>query len=112
MRFFNGIFTGLALLFSLVWTSHAWSQSKPPVRIAAINPLSGAGAFDGQLALEGMQAMVAIINAQGGVLGGRPLELLTYDDKGTPEEGVSAAKRAMEQDKVDLLVGGCSIRCL
>lgn len=89
-----------------VSTAGAWAQAKPPVRIAAINPLSGAGAFDGQLALEGMQAMVAIINAQGGVLGGRPLELLTYDDKGTPEEGVSAAKRAMEQDKVDLLVGG------
>ena len=32
--------------------------------------------------------------------------LVVYDDKGTPEEGVSAAKRAMEQDKVDLIVGG------
>ncbi|MGE0733536.1 MAG: ABC transporter substrate-binding protein [Alphaproteobacteria bacterium] len=84
----------------------AWAQSKPPVRIAAINPLSGAGAFDGQLALEGMQAMVAIINDKGGILGGRKIELVTYDDKGTPEEGVSAAKRALEQDKVDLIVGG------
>ena len=84
----------------------AWAQAKPPIKIAAINPLSGAGAFDGQLALEGMQAMAAIINANGGVLGGRMLELVTYDDKGNPEEGVSAAKRAMEQDKVDLIVGG------
>lgn len=84
----------------------AWAQAKPPIKIAAINPLSGAGAFDGQLALEGMQAMAAIINANGGVLGGRMLELVTYDDKGSPEEGVSAAKRAMEQDKVDLIVGG------
>ena len=47
----------------------AWAQAKPPIKIAAINPLSGAGAFDGQLALEGMQAMAAIINANGGVLG-------------------------------------------
>ena len=89
-----------------VSTAGAWAQAKPPVRIAAINPLSGAGAFDGQLALEGMQAMVAIINANGGVLGGRQLQLVTYDDKGSPEEGVSAAKRAIEQDKVDLIVGG------
>lgn len=79
---------------------------QPPVKIAAIVPQSGAGAFDGQLALEGMQAEVELINAKGGVLGGRKIELVVYDDKGTPEEGVSAARRAMEQDNVDLIVGG------
>jgi branched-chain amino acid transport system substrate-binding protein len=84
----------------------ASAQDKPPVRIAAIAPLSGAGAFDGQLAVEGMEAMAAVINGQGGVLGGRKIELIKYDDKGTPEEGVSAAKRAIEQDNVDLIVGG------
>ncbi len=82
------------------------AQDKSAVRIAAIAPLSGAGAFDGQLAVEGMQAMAAVINGKGGVLGGRKIELVTYDDKGVPEEGVSAAKRALEQDKVDLIVGG------
>ncbi len=93
-----------AAAFALVCGSAA-AQEKPPIRIAAIAPLSGAGAFDGQLALEGMQAMAAVINAKGGV-GGRKIELVTYDDKGTPEEGVSAAKRAIEQDNVDLVVGG------
>ena len=107
MRFFIRLLTGLVFSFAFFWLySPAWAQAKPSVRIAAINPLSGAGAFDGQLALEGMQAMVAIVNAQGGVLGGRMLELVVYDDKGSPEEGVSAAKRAIEQDKVDVLVGG------
>ncbi len=79
---------------------------QPPVRIAVIGPMSGTGAFDGQLGLEGAQAMAAVINAKGGVAGGRKIELLTYDDKGSPEEGVSAAKRAMEQDNVDLIIGG------
>lgn len=101
------IFLAAAAAASLVaFGGTAWAESKPPIRIAAINPLSGAGAFDGQLALEGMQAMVAIINDKGGILGGRKIELVTYDDKGTPEEGVSAAKRALEQDKVDIIVGG------
>lgn len=77
-----------------------------PVRIGAIAPLSGPGAFDGQLAIEGMEAMVEIVNGNGGVLGGRMIELVTYDDKGSPEEGVSAAKRAIEQDDVDMIVGG------
>jgi len=76
------------------------------VRVAAIAPLSGPGAFDGQLAIEGMEAMVEIVNEGGGVLDGRMIELVIYDDKGNPEEGVSAAKRAIENDDVDLLVGG------
>lgn len=80
--------------------------AQSPVKIAAIVPQSGAGAFDGQLALEGMQAEVELINAKGGILGGRKIELVVYDDKGTPEEGVSAARRAMEQDNVDMIVGG------
>ncbi|WP_137392375.1 ABC transporter substrate-binding protein [Rhodoligotrophos defluvii] len=97
--------TGAALMAgSLAAGVHA--QDKPPVRIGAILPLSGAGAFDGQLAAEGMEAMAALINDKGGILGGRKIELVKYDDKGTPEEGVSAAKRAIEQDNVDVLVGG------
>ncbi|MGF7159460.1 branched-chain amino acid transport system substrate-binding protein [Rhodoligotrophos appendicifer] len=99
------IAAGAALMAgTLVSGVHA--QEKPPVRIGALLPLSGAGAFDGQLAAEGMEAMAAVINAKGGILDGRKIELVKYDDKGTPEEGVSAAKRAIEQDKVDVLVGG------
>ncbi|HYD67981.1 ABC transporter substrate-binding protein [Azospirillum sp.] len=79
---------------------------QPPVRIALIGPMSGTGAFEGQLGLEGAQAMAAMINAKGGVAGGRKIELINYDDKGSPEDGVSAAKRAIEQDNVDLIVGG------
>ena len=92
-----------AALFSV---AGAQAQEKPAVKIAAIVPISGAGAFDGQLGLEGMKAMAEVINAKGGILGGRKVELVVYDDKGTPEEGVSAAKRAIEQDHVDAIVGG------
>ncbi|MBV1694476.1 MAG: ABC transporter substrate-binding protein [Hyphomicrobiales bacterium] len=93
---------GAFALGMMAITAHA----QTPVKIAAIVPQSGAGAFDGQLALEGMQAEVELINAKGGILGGRKIELVVYDDKGTPEEGVSAARRAMEQDNVDMVVGG------
>jgi len=90
----------------LAGAATAQADDKAPVRIGTIAPLSGPGAFDGQLAVEGMEAMVELVNAKGGVLGGRKLELVKYDDKGNPEEGVSAAKRAMEQDDVDVIVGG------
>lgn len=85
--------------------SDGYAQAKPPVRIAAILPLSGAGTFEGQQGLEGMQATATIINAKGGILGGRKIEIVPYDDKSSPEEGVSAARRAIEQDKVDAIVG-------
>ena len=96
---------GAAAAVAIALVAGSAQTQSPPIKIAAIVPQSGAGAFDGQLALEGMQAMVELINSKGGVLG-RKIELVVYDDKGTPEEGVSAARRAIEQDKVDLLVGG------
>lgn len=83
----------------------ALAQEKKPVKIGAILALSGAGALDGQEARHGMQAMADIVNAEGGVAGGRKIELVFYDDKNTPEDAISAAKRAIEGDKVDLLVG-------
>lgn len=81
------------------------AAQQDPVRIAAILPLSGAGTFEGELGVEGMQIVANMINAEGGILGGRQIELLPYDDKSSPEEGVSAARRAIEQDKVDAIVG-------
>jgi len=97
---------GAALMAGSLFAGVVQAADKPPVRIGAILPLSGAGAFDGQLAAEGMEAMASIINKKGGILDGRMIELVKYDDKGVPEEAVSAAKRAIEQDKVDAIVGG------
>src|SRR6185369_4989032 len=82
----------------------AQGQDKPPVRIGVILPLSGAGTFEGQQGLEGLETAAAMINAKGGIIGGRKIELISYDDKSSPEEGVSAARRAIEQDKVDAIV--------
>ena len=61
--------TALASGMALAAGGLAFAQDKAPVRIAAIAPLSGPGAFDGQLAVEGMKAMAAVINDKGGVLG-------------------------------------------
>ena len=45
------------------------------------------------------------INAAGGVLG-RKLQLIVYDDAGDAEKARTFAKRLIEQDKVDVIVGG------
>lgn len=91
-----------ALAGALLWQTPALAQN--PVRIGVIMPLSGAAAFDGQTHVDAAKAMADVINAEGGILGGRKLEIVPYDDKASAEESVSAARRAIENDKVDVLV--------
>jgi branched-chain amino acid transport system substrate-binding protein len=83
--------------------SLALAQGKPPVKIAIIVPLSGPGAFDGQVHVDAARTVAKLINAKGGILGGREVTILPYDDKGLPEEGVTAAKRAIAEDHVDAI---------
>jgi branched-chain amino acid transport system substrate-binding protein len=45
------------------------------------------------------------INAKGGVLG-RKVELIVYDDGSEPEKATTFVKRLIENDKVDLIIGG------
>lgn len=73
-----------------------------PIKIGVTMPLSGNVAFDGQTTVKGMETAVRAINAKGGVMG-RPLELVTLDDKANPEEGVNAVKRLMSEDKVNAI---------
>ena len=75
-----------------------------PIRIGYMATLTGEGATWGQHEREGALLAVKDINAKGGVLG-RPLELVCYDVKGKPEEGVSAIRRLIYDDKV-VAIGG------
>jgi branched-chain amino acid transport system substrate-binding protein len=105
MRIFSTTFkafVGSVGLLAVALTPAA-AQEKPPVKIAVIMPLSGPGAFDGQNAVDSAQAIANRINAAGGILGGRKIQIVSYDDKGSPEEGVSAAKRAIEDGQVDAI---------
>jgi branched-chain amino acid transport system substrate-binding protein len=95
----------IAAPISLILATGAWAQSNEPVKIGVILPLSGAGTFEGQLGIEGAKTVVDMINEDGGILGGRKIEIIEYDDKSSPEEGSSAARRAMEQDGVNAIVG-------
>ena len=45
------------------------------------------------------------VNTGGGVLG-RPVQILSRDDAGKPQEAVRLARQLVTSDKVDLLAGG------
>jgi branched-chain amino acid transport system substrate-binding protein len=79
----------------------AWAQQQP-VKIGAVFSLS---VSFGQQSKRGMDLAVKQINAAGGILGGRPVELIAYDDQGRPDEAASATERLISRDKVSVLIG-------
>ena len=59
-----------------------------PVPIALSVPLSGPFASVGETEFRHAQLYVEGVNARGGVLGGRPLQLIPFDNKNSPQEAV------------------------
>ena len=68
--------------------------------------LSGASAQSGEAITRGLSLAIDEINAKGGVLGGRKLELIQRDDESNPPKGLTAARELIFQEKVDATFGG------
>lgn len=77
-----------------------------PIRIGLVTALSGQSARSGEAITRGMAVAIDEINAAGGLLGGRALELLRRDDESNPAKGVTAARELIYKDKVAVLFGG------
>ncbi len=76
-----------------------------PIKIGSILSVTGPAAFLGEPELKTMQLYVENLNKAGGILG-RQLELVHYDDGSDASKANGFAKRLIESDKVDVLVGG------
>jgi branched-chain amino acid transport system substrate-binding protein len=76
-----------------------------PIRIGSFLSVTGPASFLGDPEQKTLELYVDQINAAGGVLG-RKLQLVSYDDGGDAEKARTFVKRLIEQDKVDLIVGG------
>jgi branched-chain amino acid transport system substrate-binding protein len=100
-RTFNRYF-GLMLL--LVVAAELALAQQPPIKIGALNALSGSFATYGKSGRQGAQLAIDEINASGGLLG-RKLELIQVDDQAKPDVGVQEAKRLILNEKVNFLIG-------
>src|SRR5258708_29223637 len=67
------------------------------IKIAHIDPQSGPFALQGQSGDRHIQQAIDEINARGGVLGGIKLELVSLDNKSSPQESLVALKQAIDQ---------------
>jgi branched-chain amino acid transport system substrate-binding protein len=98
IRFAQALLAGAVL-------AAAGAGAQEPIRIGAFLSVTGPAAFLGDPEQKTLEMYVDRINAAGGV-GGRKLQLIVYDDAGDAEKARTFAKRLLEQDKVDLIVGG------
>ena len=68
------------------------------IRLAVLGPMSGPFALQGEERLKIFQASADIVNARGGVLGGRKIEIVAFDNKSNPQESLIVLKQAIDQD--------------
>jgi branched-chain amino acid transport system substrate-binding protein len=100
----RALITLLASLLIAGLTAPASAQK--PVKIGVLTPLSPPGdAAAGQFIVRGAKMGAEDVNARGGVLGGRKIELVVEDDSGTPEKGAAAFRKLATQDQAVAVVG-------
>lgn len=96
-----------AALGMAVWATLApgAARAAEPVKIGAIEALSGPAAKYGVMIKNGFQLAEGEINAKGGVLGGRKLDIIYEDSAGQKEQAITATKTLIARDHVVALLG-------
>jgi branched-chain amino acid transport system substrate-binding protein len=93
---------GAALAASPFGINLAQAQ-QPPIKIGMSMPQTGGLAGGGKPSLLGIEIWRDDVNAKGGLLGGRKVELVVYDDKSSASETPAIYSKLIDVDKVDLL---------
>jgi branched-chain amino acid transport system substrate-binding protein len=86
-------FVTISALLSLVLSAAAADT----VKIAFIDPMSGPFASTGELMANHFRAAIDEINARGGVLGGKKMELVAFDNRMSPQESLIILKKVSDQ---------------
>jgi branched-chain amino acid transport system substrate-binding protein len=81
------------------------AQAAEPIKIGSVLSVTGPAAFLGDPELKTLQMYVDDINKKGGVIG-RQLQLVHYDDGSDAGKANGFTKRLIDDDKVDILIGG------
>jgi branched-chain amino acid transport system substrate-binding protein len=83
----------------------ALAQQGAPVKIGLLATLEGPFAAGGA---DGMRGAELAVRQRGGVVAGRKIEIIKASSNANPDVAVNAARKLVEQDKVDILVGPLS----
>ncbi|MDJ0947996.1 MAG: ABC transporter substrate-binding protein [Alphaproteobacteria bacterium] len=75
------------------------------IKVGSFLAVTGPAAFLGDPEKKTLELYVEKINKDGGILG-KQVELIVYDVQHVADKARTAAKRLIEQDKVDFIIGG------
>lgn len=97
-----------ALLLVLIAASFSAmaADPKPPVKLGLDAEFSLDNSISAQAIELGMKIAIAEINASGGVLGGRPLELVTRDHGSIPARGIKNIREFAQMSDLVAVFGG------
>src|SRR5215469_7904833 len=91
-----------AALASTLAAPAVLAQANAPIRIGFLNTFTGGLAYAGQAHSNGVNLYFDSINW---TVAGRKIELIKEDDQFNPQVGLQKAKKLIESDKVDLVIG-------
>lgn len=76
-----------------------------PLKIGALATLEGTYT---QLGEDGIRGITTALTAAGNIVGGREVEIITISTDGSPDSALRAARKLVEQDGVDIILGPLS----
>jgi branched-chain amino acid transport system substrate-binding protein len=79
--------------------------SGEPIKVGASLPLTGEFSEPGKAARQGYKVWEAMVNEKGGLIDGRPVEMVIKDDQSNQNTIVSDYNALISRDQVDLLLG-------
>ena len=96
--------SALGAAAALAVAGAAWAQGQP-VKIGLLATLEGPFAAGGA---DGMRGAELAVKQRGGAVAGRQIQIIKASSNANPDVAVNAARKLVEQDKVDILVGPLS----
>jgi ABC-type branched-subunit amino acid transport system substrate-binding protein len=100
----SGLVASVALCFAAIVTPAAAQQG---LKLGVLMSMTGGLGSYGEVGLNGVRLAVEEMNAAGGVNGGQ-VTLAVGDDQTSPQAGVDAAKRLVDIEKVNAIIGALS----
>lgn len=85
-------------------------HSAEPIKVGCIFPITGPNADQGVFNVDGCRLAIKQINESGGIkaMGGRPLELVVYDNQSDAEQAKAVAERLISENPEIVAVTGAA----
>jgi len=100
------ILWSLSVLLAVALTSVGFAApaatQKPPIKIGHIRSLTGPVAITNDMMVKGFDLAMALSNYE---IAGRKVEIIVEDDGAKAEVSIDKARKLIEKDKVDMIVG-------